>query len=81
MGTDSVDYETRALSSSGDLWLTFWRATSVGAVGITIAIFAVCGWFFQTGLGNAVEALLGALGRHPVIRRRVTVDVDPLTVL
>ena len=27
------------------------------------------------------EALLGALGRHPVIRRRVTVDVDPLTVL
>ena len=27
------------------------------------------------------EALLGALGRHPVLRRRVTVDVDPLSVL
>jgi hypothetical protein len=27
------------------------------------------------------EAVRAALDRHPTLRRRVTVDVDPLTVL
>ena len=59
MKARSVEHKTPRKPISQEL-SPFWRAARRGAIAITIAMFATGGWFFDTGLGNLVEAMLGA---------------------
>jgi dienelactone hydrolase len=60
LSAETVEREARVESTTEDHSSSFWKAARVAAIVITLVIFAASGWLFETGLGNLVEAVMGA---------------------
>ncbi|MCG8608153.1 hypothetical protein MJD09_24605, partial [bacterium] len=61
MRTETVERKPDKKTVTEEPSSDFWKATRWAAIVITLVIFATAGWLFETGLGNLLEALLGAV--------------------